>query len=202
MSLKNLPYLIILILVVILFVQDAIKDRYFPTKPITITKIDTVWVHDTIVVQGKPKLTKSKADTVWMTIPTYVPDTNYHKLLVQYRTLGNKYFRKNSYTTKFNLGKFGYVSVLDTIVADTLKSSTLRPNLTIPVVTINNETTLPPHRQLYAGGGFGGNANFPINSINLGTIYKDRKDRMYGMMLEYDGHVQYKLNRYWKIKLK
>lgn len=202
MNLKNLPYLIILVLIVYLFLQDAITNRFFPKEPITTVRIDTVWVHDTTIVQGKPHFTKGKNDTVWMMIPQYVPDTNYHKLLVQYRTLGNKYFRKNAYTTKFDLGKLGYVSVLDTIISDTLFSSTLHSNLTIPTVTIDKETTLPPHRQLYIGAGFGGNTISPINSINVGSIYKDRKDRMYGVILEYDGHVQYKLNRYWKIKLK
>jgi hypothetical protein len=174
------------------------------SKPvIEIPKIDTVIheieVHDTIV--GKSKLIKIKGDTVWKDSIQYKADTSYAGLLKQYDSVVDKYFTEHIYKTDYKLGTYGTASVLDTIVANMIIGNSIAYNVTIPekIVTIKEPAKLV--KQVYVGGSIFGNSISPIKAVYIGTLYKDKKDRVFGLSVGYDGSgLVYGVSSYWKIK--
>ena len=76
-------------------------------------------------------------------------------------------------------------------------------NVTIPekTITITNTLHPKPTRQFYIGGGISGNKTSLINSVNVGLLYKDRRDRIFGIGASYNGQINYGVQSYWKIKL-
>lgn len=165
-------------------------------------KIDTVIVykeiHDT--VKGKTKFIKGESDTLWSTVTEYIPDTSYPKLLGQYKKLGDQYFEKNVYETEFTLGVYGKAKVTDSISTNKLISSKLTFDLLIPEKTITIKEQLPPKRQLYVGAGITGNPSSYLNGVYVGALYKDKKDKLFGASVGYNGQIVYGLSSYWKIK--
>lgn len=176
------------------------------TKPVTnIPKTDTVIkevvIHDT--VPGKPKLIKIKGDVQWKDSIQFKADTNYARLLKQYDSLGDLYFSEHIYKTDYKLGTYGTASVLDTIVANMVVGNSLSYNITIPEKIVTIIEPAKPVRQLYIGGSIFGNSPSPVKAAYIGTLYKDRKDRVFGLSVGYDGtQVVYGLSSYWKIKFK
>lgn len=200
----NLQSLFILILFGIIVIQ-----RCKPTPPVEPQiEYDTVYtpiyIHDT--VQGDPIYIISKPDTQW--IVNNPPDTNYENLKQQYINLGNRYFAENTFETIFPVDTFGIVRVTDKIKENQLFSSTLISKLTIPEKTITITKTLPPTRQLYAGAIIRNRINMKDDKPSLdtwpeiGLLYKDKKDRLFGASGGYNGNVELTVSTYWKINLK
>jgi hypothetical protein len=75
-------------------------------------------------------------------------------------------------------------------------------NVTIPEKIVTITKTLPPVKQFYIGGGLFGNQLNPINSANVGLLYKDRQDRVYNFTVGYNGQIVYGFSTYWKIRFK
>ena len=173
---------------------------YIPPKNDTIILKDTTFIHDTI--EGKTKWKERKHDTVWMTKVEYKPDTSYPVLLEQYKKLGNEHFTTNTFITNFPLDTLGSATVVTLVRANKLLSSTLSPDIKIPnTTTIITKPSLAK-RQVYVGGALMGNPTHPISGIQAGILYKDRKDRILGAHVGFDGELQYSLSSYWKIKFK
>jgi len=197
-------YIIMAILILILLLQRCgggpsyIKNDTLPT---TITIHDTIRIHDTI--KGKPVLVWQKADIQWIHDTLYAPSNTYAGLLAQYDSLGDRYFSKKVYTTPYSLGKYGNVSVTDTIVANQLMSSSIKYNINVPtertIVTLHD----PKARQFYVGGGLFGSQLAGLSGGFVAGIYKDRKDRMFAISAGYNTNgITYGLSTYWKVKLK
>lgn len=200
MKTNNFLYIIIGALLLIVLLQRCGGDEP-PVVPAS--KIDTVIkyvkVHDT--VKGKIKYIKGDTDTSWITLIQYVPDTNYPRLLQQYKALGGRHFKTNVYKTKFPI-KYGSVEVTDSIFGNELVDSKLELDVVFPENTITIVKPAPPVRQLYIGTFLTGDKKDFINSINVGLLYKDKKDKMFGLSVGYNnvGTIQYGASSYWKIK--
>lgn len=200
MKFNNFLYLVIGVLVAILLLQRCGGENTPETPPAP--KIDTVikyiTVHDT--VKGKTKYIKGETDTSWITVIDYVPDTNYPILLKQYKALGDRHFKTNVYKTRFPI-KYGSIQVTDSIFGNELITSSLELDAIFPEKTITIVKPLPPVRQLYVGTFLTGDRKDFINSINVGLLYKDRKDKIFGLSVGYNnvGTIQYGASSYWKI---
>jgi hypothetical protein len=202
--LKNIPYLIIVVLFGIILLQRCGKAPIIPEKP----KIDTVVKHDTLVIHDtihlKPKLIKTEPEIKWRDSIVYVPDTSYKGLLKQYDALGDKYFSRNIYRTPFKLGSYGDATVIDTISSNKILGNSIIYNIKIPIVTntITIEKPYKPVNQLYFGGGISGNQLSLINSVELGFLYKNKKDQIFGVKAQqsFNYGTSYGLSSYWKIK--
>jgi hypothetical protein len=195
-------YILILGLVIVILLQRT-GCTYLPKHsplPKTDTVIEYLEVHDTI--PGKPILLKAKKDTIWRDSIQYKPDTSYAGLLKQYNSLDDKYFTEHIFKTDYKLGTYGTASVYDTIVANMIIGNSIAYNVTIPEKIVTITKTLPAVRQFYIGGGLVGNQLNPINSAHVGLLYKDRKDRIFGASVGYNGQIIYEFSTYWKIKLR
>lgn len=201
MKLNNFLYLVIGFLLVIVLLQRCGGGGKTPETPSP--KIDTVikyiTVHDT--VKGKIKYIKGETDTSWITLIQHVPDTNYPILLKQYKALGDRHFKTNVYKTKFPI-KYGSAQVTDSIFGNELVNSNIELDVIFPEKTITIVKPAPPVRQLYIGTFLTGDKKDFINSINVGLLYKDRKDKVFGLSVGYNnvGTIQYGASSYWKIK--
>lgn len=200
MKQSNFLFAIIATLMLIILVQRT------NTKPVTdVPKTDTVIkevvIHDTI--PGKPKLIKIKGDTVWKDSIQYKADTSYAGLLKQYDSAITKYFTEHIFKTDYKLGTYGTASVYDTIVANMIIGNSITYTFTIPEKTVTIIKPAKPVRQMYVGGSIFGNSLSPVRAIYVGGLYKDRKDRVFGLSVGYDGYqVVYGVSSYWKIKFK
>lgn len=164
-----------------------------------VTKTDTVYVtvHDTI--RTKPVVIRQKPDTVWLTTVEYKPDTSYAGLLEQYKNLADSHFSTRIYQNKHKLGSFGWATVTDTVVKNSLIGSEFIADITVPTKTTIIDRIPAPTRSLSLGpvvtGGptyFGG---------HLGALYKDKKDRTLGVTVGWHNQFQVGVGYYWKIKL-
>jgi hypothetical protein len=202
---NKILYVIVIVLIAIIFFQ---RDgcTYIPSTVPQEIKIDTfikiVKVHDTI--PGKPILIKAKRDTLWKDSLIFKPDTNYDKLVKQYMSLLDSHFTKNIYSTTYQLDSFGTATVTDTVITNKITGRLMDYSLNIPTKTIKITITkpAPPTRQVYLGGGIGGNSGNIIRSAYIGGLYKDRSDRMFGVQVGIDNQLFYGVSSYWKIKVK
>lgn len=199
MTNKKLLYIVIGILFLIILLQRCEHKPVEVTKVKIDTVIQTITIHDT--VEGKPVLVKSKPSVKWRDSLIYRTDSNYEKLLAMYQELGDKYYSENIYKTKFNLGKYGYATVTDTLRSNTVYANSIDYKLDIPEKTITVIKPADPKRQVYVGVGLVGNQEKPIAGAYLGSLYKNRKDQIFGVSAGvYNTKLYYGVSSYWKIK--
>jgi len=184
--------------------------RYSHDKPgvtiDTLVKHDTSYieVHDT--TKGKTIHLPGKVDTAWRHDSFYQASADYDTLLKQYDELGDKYFRLQTYKTKFPIKKYGYITVYDTVLCNSLRATTAIDSLKIPEIhdtfTITKTIHDLPKRQLYIGGGLFTSKSDPLSAAQVGLIYKDKHDQVFTFSVLYNGVVHYGVSYYWKFKLK
>ena len=190
---------LVILLGVVLFQHNKIKN-FQPEPPKTDTVVNYVEVHDTVV--GKPKLVKViKKDTVFYPKIEYLPHTDYDVLLGQYENLIVKHFSKNVFETKIPI-KYGVATILDTVTENKSIGNQLILDVIFPEKTITVTKFAPPARQYYLGTiGTLTTQDF-LNSVSIGGLYKDKKDRIFGASigLNGSGNIQYGVSSYIKIK--
>jgi hypothetical protein len=195
-------YILILGLIIVILLQRT-GCTYLPKHP-PLSKTDTVIeyleVHDT--VPGKPILLKAKKDTIWRDSIQYKPDTSYAGLLKQYNSLDDKFFTEHIFKTDYKLGTYGTASVFDTVVANMIIGNSIAYSVTIPEKIVTIVRPYSPVKQLYLGGGVYGNPLTPIKAVNVGLLYKDKRDRIFIASIGFDGQPIYGFSSYWKIKLR
>jgi len=200
MKLTNILFVAIIALLLVTFFQcKKIKDiGALPPKVDTVIK--NIEIHDT--VPGKPKLIKIlETDTVFYPKVEYVPHPNYDTLLAQYEELIKKHFVKNIYETRFPV-KYGVATVTDTVHGNKLVGNNLMLDFIIPEKHITVFQPLPVERNFYLGTLITGGKKEFVNSVNVGGLYKDKKDRIFGASIGYNGagHIQYGFSSFIKIK--
>lgn len=196
----HIPYIIILILLAILMFKSGDKVISDP-KP----KTDTVYVEKIVrdTIKGKTIKLKGKTDTIWLKDPNYIPKADYSSLLNQYEKLGNSFFERNYFSTKYVIESYGYVIVEDSVVKNNIFYSKLTSQLTIPEKTITIVETLPSKRQVYAGLVLTGNQKEILNAANFSILFKDKKDRLFGSTIGITTQgPQFGIQSYLKIKFK
>jgi len=192
---------IIGLLLVTFFQYRKIKEiEALPT--VTDTVVEFIEIHDTIRTPGKIKFVKGETDTIWLTEIEYVPDPEHEKLLRQYMVLGNKHFAKNSFETRFPVGEYGVAILRDTVMENKLVGSGLELDVIFPSKTITIVKPAPPVKQFFIGTSITGGGQQFVNSVNVGGLYKDKKDRIFGASLGFNdlGRLQYGISSYIKIK--
>lgn len=201
MKLNSALIVIILLLVGFTYYQNH-KIGVLENKPVEVdTLIEYVEIHDTI--PGKPKLVKViDLDTVYMTKVEYIPHPDYNVLLGQYEDLLKNHFTKSVYETKFAMKPNGHVIVFDTVSANKIVGNSVVLDYVIPEKTIYITEKAPPTRNFYLGTTLTGIKQQFINSVNVGVLYKDKTDKLFGASLGYNGagFLQYGFSSYIKIK--
>lgn len=205
-NLKNLPYLVIIALVAVIFVMRCgPSPKPIDKGPDTIavkTVVKYITVHDTVI--GKPRLIKSEPDTLWRDTSYNKPDTSYRGLLNQYDALGDKYYSRHIYKTPYSLGKYGSAEVTDTVVANHLMGTSLKYDIVIPETTrtITIQEPYKPKNQFYLGGGINGNQTKILSSVELGVLFKNKKDQIFqGKVIQpFGAPTEYGVSTYFKIK--
>lgn len=198
---QSIPYIIIGILLTIIFLQWKNRNS---SEGITVVKDTVVKITEIrTLIPAETLFIASERDTVWDRTLIYVPDSTYKGLLKQYEQLGNQLFATNYYENKFDIDSFGYVKIRDTLKGNRLIGSGMETFLDIPERTITIEKTLPPVNEFYLGGGLSG-AQTTLNGLYFGGIFKDKKQRMYGMNVGYIHPIglTYNLSYYSKIRFK
>lgn len=190
---------IVILLGVVLFQHNKIKN-FQPPAPKVDTVINYVEVHDT--VPGKPRLVKIiDKDTVFYPKIEYLPHPDYDILLDQYQRLAAKHFVTKVFETKFPI-KYGFARVIDTVAENKVVGNDLILDIDIPERIIKVTQPAPPSRQYYVGTiGTLTKEDF-LNSVSIGGLYKDKKDRIFGASIGINesGKIQYGVSSYIKIK--
>ena len=200
---KKIPYLLIAVLIVIILLQRCGGIMV----PLPQSKTDTVveMKHDTVIIKGKsrPVFIKAERDPTVQTETEYILSEIDSDISERFDTLVELYSMKNIYRDSVKIDTFGYVNITDTVQKNKLLGRSFTTNIVIPEKTVTITKTIypKPTRQFYIGGGISGNKVSPINSVNGGLLYKDRRDRMFGIGASYDGQIYYGISSYWKIKL-
>jgi hypothetical protein len=202
MKITNILLLaIIALLLVTVFQCKKIREIEIESANVD-TVVEIIEIHDTIKTPGKIKFVKGETDTLWLTEIEYMPDPDHEKLLRQYMALGAKHFAKNSFETRFPVGEYGVAIVRDTVLENKLVGSGLELDVIFPSKTITITKPAPPVKQFYIGTSITGDKQELVNSVNVGGLYKDKKDRIFGASIGFNetGRLQYGVSSYIKIK--
>ena len=133
--------------------------------------------------------------------PIYMPDTSYAGLLKQYKELFEYYTMRVVYKDTIAVDTFGNIVIIDTVNCNQLQPRVIKHDYKIPITTITKyETT----RQLYFGGGIAIDYPIGFNNIHAGFMYKDKKDRVFGLSAGVTPELKpfFSIDTYWKIKLR
>ena len=200
----SISEIVILILLIIILLQKCGGNPENPTAP-QITR-DTVWVHTDSTILSKPQLIKTEPYAVpidrWNT--EYLPDTSSISILIkQYEAIVRELLAKNIHSDSIKIDSIGHVYITDTVSKNIIQGRSIHYNLHYPVII--NTITLPAPKkgQLYIGMGIGGVNQDLINKLNLGLMYKNKQDVMFGptLSIEQNGTLLYGIQAFWKIKL-
>jgi hypothetical protein len=200
---KKIPYLLIAVLIVIILLQRCGGIMV----PLPQSKTDTVveMKYDTVIIKGKskPVFIKGERDTIIETETKYILSKTDSNIAEKFDTLVQLYSMKNIYRDSVKIDTFGYITLTDTVQQNKFLGRSFTTNIVIPEKTVTITKTIypKPTRQFYIGGGISGNKTSPINSVNAGLLYKDRRDRIFGIGASYDGQINFGIQSYWKIKL-
>ena len=200
----NFLTLLVVILVGLLLIDRCSQKKDVPIAP-TIVR-DTIWTEHTSTGNNIPSLINSipyPIDRLTKEIQ-YLPDTNYHKLLIQYQNLLSLYLVKNIQQNKIKIDSIGFVFITDTVTKNLITGRKFSYDLKYPIIT--NTITLPPtlRNQIYIGGSLEGNKLNPINQLNAGFLLKNKRDQIYGVYGGIDKNINFNLGiqSYWKINLR
>lgn len=200
---KHLANIVIIFLLCLLFIKSCNNNP----SPISSPKIirDTTWVYKDSVIYSKPQIYKSipAISTKEYYTKEYLPDTNYSKLLAQYKDIVNKLLAQNIYLDSAKIDTIGYVYLKDTISSNKISGRSVSYSVKYPII---KETIVIPEKkrnQVYAGFSILGQP-FPINSLNGELLFKNKSDNIFGASvgITSDSKIQYGVKYYYKINLK
>lgn len=197
---QRIYLIVIAVLVAIIFLQRSCTKKVFvPGKDNVV--YDTVW--NKVIKKEVKKVPLFIKDTISLPGDTvFVPDSSYNKLKSQYLKLANNYGARNIYRDSLQLDNLGYVIVTDTVQYNLLKSRSYLRNYKVPTVT--GYVKQEQRRQLYIGGGISINKSLELANLQVGLLYKNKKDQIFGVQTGISQNLQpyIGISSYWKIKLK
>jgi hypothetical protein len=205
--LKQLPSIIIILLVLIILIQRCKSGNNTPVNintHDTTTSIKYVYVKDS--GHSKPIYIKGGRDTILENTIEYVPSEEYSDLLEQFNDLKIALLSKNIYKDEIPIDTFGNIKITDTIQRNMIVGRGWTTDIKVPekTITITNNIYPKPKRQLYIGGGIFLSQNEPVRQINVGLLLKNKKDQIYSVSAGIDlkGTPEFGIHSYWKIKIK
>lgn len=205
--LKQLPSIIIILLVLIILIQRCKSGNNTPLNintHDTTTSIKYIYVKDS--GHSKPIYIKGGRDTILENTIEYVPSEEYSDLLEQFNDLKIALLSKNIYKNEIPIDTFGNIKITDTIQRNMIVGRGWTTDIKVPekTITITNNIYPKPKRQLYVGGGIFLSQNEPVRQINVGLLLKNKKDQIYSVSAGIDlkGTPEFGIHSYWKIKIK
>ena len=203
----NIKILFLLVVIAILLLQKCGSEKEEkPTETIKIDgkkyevikrEIDTQYIEKVKIVK-KPGEDIYHDTTIYVSVPQEV-DTS--KILSQY-------FAKNVYKDTLRLDdSLGYVSIIDTIKENKIHYRTFDSKVREKVINNKIYVKEPPKRQLYVGTYVGVNQTEILKTLNIGLIYKTKKDKMYhlgaGVINQTPNNLSPVINGgiFWKIRI-
>jgi hypothetical protein len=199
----SLSELLIFALLIIILLQRC-GGNHIPSTGLKIIR-DTTWIEKNNTINSKPQLIKTEPYAVpidrWNT--EYLPDTSYIGLIKQYEELVKELLAKNIFSDSIKIDSIGHVYITDTVSKNMITGRSTHYSLKYPIITNTITLPAPKKRQLYIGMGIGGTEQDLINKINIGLLYKNKQDVMFGpnISLEQNGNLSYGIQAFWKIKL-
>lgn len=206
----DIQTVIILVLVIVIIMQRCNTGSVITPEPEIVTKTVTdtqyVPVKDTVYLPAPTLVGKPEIDTTWRDT-LRLKDSSYDYLFNRYVELGNKYYSRHIYKQSFTINTIGSATITDTVISNKITGRSFSYDLNYPVITTTITNTIKepykPRRQLYVGGGIWGNQSAVINGASVGLLYKDRKDRVFGVNAGvFNNQVTYGVSSYWKIRIK
>lgn len=154
---------------------------------------DTIYItKDSVVFK------KGKEIPVFIEVPKYIP------INVDTQLILKDYFSKRFYIDTLNLGEKSFVIVKDTITENKILFRKYESTITEKIIKDSIFLRELPKRQLYVGiqGGF--DKQDIINYGGVGLLYKDKKDKQFGLGVGINSKGQPSVmgGVFWKIKLK
>jgi hypothetical protein len=199
---------IIAVLIVVIVLQRACMPKCAEPVQNYIYSKETVSIHDTSIMYRKVRL--SIHDTLVTPSDTiYKVDTNCEITKARFIKLVKAHVARNIYVDTIRIDTLGYVHIYDTIQFNKLQGRGMKYRVVIPNQIQYVKVPADPKRQLYVGGGLMAdgtaiNKGLILNAAEVGLLYKNKKDQMYGAKAQVDlkGNVSYGLQTYWKLRLK
>lgn len=182
---KNFTLLVILLLIGIIIFQRSCDPG--PSEPIVIEKpVEVIkQVTDTIripvqQVVYKPGKTIYKEVPIYVEVPKYVDTANILK----------EYFAINVYKdTLFLKENIGYISVVDSITRNQIKSRTFNSFVEKVILTNTVYVKAPPHTQFFSGVGIG--LQKPDKLVISGHLsIKSKTDKLYSLGIGINSDLQ------------
>lgn len=166
------------------------------------------------IVINPPYTPQQSGQTIMpINIPSqYNPSADIIKLTQQYNDLVKQFLSiknyKDSITLKDTAGnRVGVVNLDQTVSENTLKSTQSSYQLYFPhtTTTITNTIYPKPRSQVYFGGGVSSSLNSGNLSVDLGLLFKNKKDNVLQLSGGYDlftGKPLFKIGYYQKISFR
>lgn len=201
--LKNV--IIIILVAWLLFEKACNNDCVNNNTPTVEYKIDTFYkTKDSLIPIYIPKLitsippTGSKLDSL-----INYPDTNYNRLLDKYKEILTDHYSTRIYSDRIPLDSIGYVDIKDTLYGNKIIGRNTYYNYKLPIIKETTTITYPEDKKgaLFVGGGIYGSKESLVNNVDLGLLYKTKKDKIFGagVQLDINGKVSYGVKYYGKI---
>ena len=177
--------------------------------------VDTVFVDKIVEVKKYIPKYITKIETVRVEVPADVDSLqiveDYYSKYIVKDTLDLTYefdptFTIDSLGTKPN-PTLGFGILTDTISQNQIVSRDIKWNFKIPTIYDTKIVKELPKRQLYYGLGLGFNKTDFVSSAKFGILYKDKKDKVFGLdlgVLNVNNNVSPYLGGsiYWKLSFK
>jgi hypothetical protein len=199
---QRIYLIVIAVLVCIILLQRSCSSPgkvFVPGKDKVV--YDTVWKN--VVKTQVKKVPFIVRDTVPLPGDSiFIPDANYVNLKLQFENLAKNYGVRNIYRDSVQVDTLGFIVITDTLQYNALKSRFYQHNYKIP--TITGYVQQEQRRQLYIGGGISINKSLELANLQVGLLYKTKKDQIYGIQTGISQNLQpyFGVSSYWKIKLK
>ena len=196
--------MIIGLVIVILLLQMCDGDKKEINKGDTINvdgkkyevvdhRRDTTYItRDSIIYK------KGKDIKVEVKVPVYIPAN------VDTQGILKDYFARRFYTDTLDLGEKSFVIVKDTITENKILSRVFESSITERIINDTLFLVEPPKRQMFIGFQMGIDKKDIFNYGGLNLLYKDKKDKIFGLGLGINSNSQPTImgSMNWKIKLK
>ena len=210
--------ILIAIILVLIFVGTCNMHRILPKREV---KIETVVLYDTLWLKSDTTFLNKYLPGIIKTIPgptISLPHLDSVSRL-QYAELVNLYLKEVEKNTRSNIYKDSFKiydkntkkNIATFHLTDTVSENKIQnrhPSYTIdslPMITktITNTVTEPAVKknQIYLGTEVGGHKDRILNSVELGAMFKNKKDRIYkiGYQWTNSSPAQYKAGVYFKL---
>lgn len=202
---KNLMQIIVLVLLIVILVIsfDKCNKKIEYIEKVSVKK-DTVWIHSINTVTSIPQIVETIRDTIETKTIEYLPSEDYAELKNQYLRLKDYFLSRTVIKDNLKIDSIGVLSVIDTLSKNKIIGRGYSYNFKYPVIT-NTVTIREPTKlrnQVYLGGMLSGNKSEMVNQVDLGILFKNKKDQMFGLKggIDTKGEWNIGVQSYFKIR--